>query len=174
MLDRQRSTKEVLLITYSAVASHAINNTSFVDLCLSCIEASYHLLSSIYANIIIEPKWTKPHKLEFDSLCAYLFRFSQCSAVIGWLHGCEVIYHTDVTHDILYCSTATFGHPVIEHPRLRLHSISCHISSGDYLSFVYSVNRWPTTYIRTFRTILVYFDFGVCLTPRLLFRQKEP
>ena len=29
-------------------ASHAINNTSFVDICVSSIVASYHLLSSIY------------------------------------------------------------------------------------------------------------------------------
>ena len=29
-------------------ASYAINNTAFVDLCLSSIDASYHLLSSIY------------------------------------------------------------------------------------------------------------------------------
>ena len=48
MLDRQRSTKEVLLIAYSAVASHVINNTSFVDLCLCCIQAIYHLLSIIW------------------------------------------------------------------------------------------------------------------------------
>ena len=44
MLDRQRSTKEVLLI---ASAEYAINNTSFVDLCLSSIVASYHFLSDL-------------------------------------------------------------------------------------------------------------------------------
>ena len=45
-----KSTKEVLLIAYSADASYAINNTSLVDLCLSRIVASYHLLSSIYCT----------------------------------------------------------------------------------------------------------------------------
>ena len=108
----------------------------------------------------------------------YLIRFGQNSTIIRKLHKCEVISKTDVSHDILNCSTTTFRHPIIEHPRLRLHSISCHISSGDYLSFVYSVNRWPATFVRT---ISVRFYFGVCftqqrfrLTPRSLFRQIEP
>ena len=47
MLDRQRSTKDVLLIACEAAAEYAINNTAFVDLCLSSIVASYHLLSDL-------------------------------------------------------------------------------------------------------------------------------
>ena len=52
ILDRQRSTKEVVLIAYLADASYAINNTSFVNLCLSSIVASYHLLSSIFIELV--------------------------------------------------------------------------------------------------------------------------
>ena len=37
-----------LVWTKSADASYAINNTSFVNLCLSRIVASHNLLSSIY------------------------------------------------------------------------------------------------------------------------------
>ena len=47
MLDRQRSLKEVLLIANEASAEYAINNTSFVDLYLSSIVASHHLLSDL-------------------------------------------------------------------------------------------------------------------------------
>ena len=50
MLDRQRSTKEVLLIAWEASAAYAINNTYFVDLCLSSIVVSYHLSNLDHNN----------------------------------------------------------------------------------------------------------------------------